>query len=255
NADDSDWTINPSGGIGIGAVGYSSAHGYSTEANTWYRLIVAVDNGVRHDLYIDGVEIFNGNEQGIDGRFSLADSLLLFAAGNSQDGDDAPINVSTVAIWDTPLSADEIQTLGWAGDRFFQQNRASNPTPANGSDDVLITTDLIWVPGDFSATHNVYFGQSREDVNSATAPDASGEANSFDPGRLAFDQTYFWRVDEVNGAPDRTVFKGEVWSFTAEPYSIQIPGDTITVTASSAANEFSEAVRTIDGSGLDADGH
>jgi hypothetical protein len=255
NGDDSDWTINPSGGIGIGAVGYSSDNGYTTQANTWYRLIVTVDNGVRHDLYVDGVEIFNGNEQGIDGRFSLADSLLLFAAGNDQDGDDAPIDVSTVAIWDTPLSADEIQTLGWAGDRFFQQKRAWNPTPANGSDDALITSDLTWVPGDFAAMHNVYFGESPEDVNSATAPDASGEAISFDPGRLEFGKIYYWRVDEVNGTADRTVFKGEVWSFTAEPYSIQIPGDTITVTASSASNEFSAAVQTINGSGLDADGH
>ncbi len=31
NADDADWTINSSGGIGIGAVGYSSAHGYTTK--------------------------------------------------------------------------------------------------------------------------------------------------------------------------------------------------------------------------------
>ena len=255
NVDDSDWTINSSGGIGIGAVGYSSAEGYTTEANTWYRLIVTVDNGLRHDLYVDGVEIFKGNEQGIDGRFSLEDSLLLFAAGNNQDGDDAPINVSTVAIWDTPLSADEIQTLGLAGDRFFQKKRASNPTPAHGSEDVLITSDLTWVPGDFAAIHNVYFGQNPEDVNSATTPDASGEAMSFDPGRLEFDQTYYWRVDEVNGTADRTVFKGDIWRFTAEPYSIQIPGDTIIVTASSESSEFSGAAKTIDGSGLDAEGN
>ncbi len=250
NVDDSDWTINPSGGIGIGAVGYSSDHGYTTQANIWYRLIVTVDNGVRHDLYVDGVEIFNGNEQGIDGRFSLADSLLLFAAGNNQDGDDAPIDVSTVAIWDTPLSADEIQTLGWAGDLFFQQKCASNPIPANGSDDALITTDLTWVPSDFSAMHNVYFGESPEEVNSVTAPDASGDANSFDPGCLEFGKTYYWRVDEVNGTADRTVFKGEVWSFTTEPYSIPILGSSIAATASSSSNELSTPGKTLDGSGL-----
>jgi hypothetical protein len=116
NADDSDWTINSSGGIGMGAVGYSSAFGFTTQAVTWYRMVLVVDNGTRQDLYIDGVEIFKGNQQGIDGRYSLADTLLLFAAGNNQDGDDATINVSTVAIWDVPLSANEIFTLGSVGD-------------------------------------------------------------------------------------------------------------------------------------------
>ena len=124
NADDSDWTINSSGAIGIGAVGYSDASGYTTRENTWYRMVVVVDNGVRHDLYVDGVEIFKGNQQGIDGRFSLVDALLLFAAGNNQDGDDAPINISTVAIWDVPLSANEILTLGGAGESVFKESLA-----------------------------------------------------------------------------------------------------------------------------------
>jgi len=124
NADDSDWTINSYGGIGIGAVGYSSAFGFTTQAVTWYRMVVVVDNGTRHDLYIDGVEIFKGNQQGIDGRYSLADTLLLFAAGNNQDGDDATINVSTVAIWDVPLSANEIFTLGYVGDSVFPETIA-----------------------------------------------------------------------------------------------------------------------------------
>jgi hypothetical protein len=124
NADDSDWTINSSGAIGISTVGYSNAFGYTTQATTWYRMVVVVDNGVRHDLYIDGVEIFKGNQQGIDGRFSLADTILLFAAGNNQDGDDATINVSTVAIWDVPLSPNEILTLGYAGESVFKETIA-----------------------------------------------------------------------------------------------------------------------------------
>ena len=60
NTDDADWTINSSGAIGIGAVGYSGAFGYTTGPNTWYRMVVVVDNGVRHDLYVDGVEILKG---------------------------------------------------------------------------------------------------------------------------------------------------------------------------------------------------
>jgi len=124
NASDSDWTINSSGAVGIGAVGYTSAVGFSTEADIWYRMVVVVDNGVLHDVYFDGELILQGNQQGIDGRFSLEETLLLFAAGNDQDGDDAPIDVSTVAIWDTPLAASEVLTLGLAGDSVFVQNVA-----------------------------------------------------------------------------------------------------------------------------------
>jgi hypothetical protein len=121
NTDDADWTINSSGAIGIGAVGYSGAFDFTTQANTWYRMVVVIDNGVRHDLYIDGEEIFKGNQQGIDGRFSLEDALLLFAAGYNQDGDDATINVTTVAIWDVPLSPNEVLTLGYAGESVFTE--------------------------------------------------------------------------------------------------------------------------------------
>ncbi|NQV32755.1 MAG: discoidin domain-containing protein, partial [Phycisphaeraceae bacterium] len=131
---------------------------------------------------------------------------------------------------------------------------AAGPVPVDGGMDVPRQVVLSWTPGEFAVKHDVYVGGSFEDVNSATEPIAAGlDVNSFDPGRLEFGQDYFWRVDEVNGTPDKTVFKGEIWSFQAEPYSIQIPGTSIAVTASSVTNEFSTPDKTIDGSGLDAD--
>ena len=39
-------------------------------------------------------------------------------------------------------------------------------------------------------------------------------------GRLDFGKTYFWRVDEANGVPDNTVFKGNVWSFDTTGFVI-----------------------------------
>ena len=69
--------------------------------------------------------------------------------------------------------------------------------------------------------------------------------------RLDFGQTYYWRVDEVNAAPDYTVFKGDVWQFTAEP--IGYPIENITVTASSANRADEGPENTINGSGLDDD--
>lgn len=129
------------------------------------------------------------------------------------------------------------------------------PNPAPDADDVWRDSSLSWTPGEFASTHDVYLGTAFDDVNDASSANpmdvlvSSGQdANSFDPGRLAFGQTYYWRVDEVNSAPDFTVFKGEVWTFTVEPFSIPISG--VTATASSSNSDVMGPEKTIDGSGL-----
>jgi hypothetical protein len=79
---------------------------------------------------------------------------------------------------------------------------------------------------------------------------------SFDAGRLEFDKTYFWRVDEVSAPPGGEVFEGSVWSFTTESLADTISGENITVTASSANRDDEGPDNTINGSGLnDADLH
>ena len=132
---------------------------------------------------------------------------------------------------------------------------ASNPAPAEDSSDVERDVILGWNAGKFAVEHNVYLGTDWADVNDASTGNplgvllSQGQADaSYDAGRLEFNQTYYWRVDEVNGAPDRTVHKGEVWSFATEPLSYPI-GD-ITATASSAENNMGPE-KSVDGSGLD----
>jgi len=234
NANDSDWTINSSGAIGIGAVGYSNAFNYTTQANTWYRMVVVVDNGVRHDLYVDGVEIFKGNQQGIDGRFSLADTLLLFAAGNNQDGDDATINVSTVAIWDIPLSSNEILTLGYAWPSSFgDYPQAAGPVPADGDLHADTWISLGWRAGDFSASHDVYIGDNFDAVNEGAEGTFKGnQAETYlvigfpgfpYPDGLVPGTTYYWRIDEVNDAEPNSPWKGPVWSFSIPPKTAYFP--------------------------------
>ncbi|MCL5280024.1 MAG: carbohydrate binding domain-containing protein, partial [Planctomycetes bacterium] len=70
---------------------------------------------------------------------------------------------------------------------------------------------------------------------------------------LEYGKTYYWRVDEVNAAPSTTVFKGEVWNFTAEPYSYPVTG--IVATASSFEKATTVAANTVNGSGLTGDLH
>ena len=136
---------------------------------------------------------------------------------------------------------------------YFIPVQAAKPSPGDGSIDVPRDTHLSWIEGEYAEKHNVYLGTSFEDVNSAD-PDTlvrEGQAEvGYTPdAAFEFGRTYFWRVDEVNGAPDYTVFKGDVWSFTAEPYAI--PVEMITSTASSSHQANTGPENTINGVGLD----
>ncbi|MCK4886820.1 MAG: hypothetical protein KAS96_05480, partial [Planctomycetes bacterium] len=77
---------------------------------------------------------------------------------------------------------------------------------------------LYWVPGSEAADvdgHDVYFGDTEAAVSTATT--ASDEyqgrqtAESFDVASLSDLNTYYWRIDEVNGVD---VWAGDVQSFT-----------------------------------------
>jgi hypothetical protein len=127
---------------------------------------------------------------------------------------------------------------------------ATKPYPADGALDVPRDVVLNWKPGDLAETHMVYFGENFDDVNDAF--DATPQdANSYTQTEmLDFESTYYWRVDEVNAAPDFTVFKGAVWSFITEPVAYPIASVTATSSAVSGPTEGPD--NTVNGSGLNA---
>jgi hypothetical protein len=133
---------------------------------------------------------------------------------------------------------------------------ASDPSPEKGAIDVPFDTTMSWTAGEGAGTRDVYFGTSFADVNDASRTDPRGilvsqgqTATTFVlPDLLEYGQVYYWRVDEISAAPDATIFQGEVWSFTVEPYAYPIRN--ITATASSAQDD-SGPQNTVNGSGLD----
>jgi hypothetical protein len=137
---------------------------------------------------------------------------------------------------------------------------AQGPSPAGGAVDVPRDVGLNWKAGGYADKHDVYLGTVFADVNTASRTDPKGVLASqgqaeaaFDPAEaFAYGQTYYWRVDEVNKAPDNTIFKGAVWSFTVEPYSY--PVKPVKATASSAQPGMGPE-KTIDGSGMTGDLH
>ncbi len=101
---------------------------------------------------------------------------------------------------------------------------AGAPNPADGAIDVLRDVMLSWKPGNSTVTHEVYFGADFNDVNNADITDVTGiyrgsqdlDAISYTPTELPLEwnQTYYWRIDEVNEADPNSPWKGNVWSFT-----------------------------------------
>jgi hypothetical protein len=133
-----------------------------------------------------------------------------------------PLELEKVYYW----RVDEFDAIDtYKGDvwSFTTPGAAGNPQPANGAVDVQMNATLSWTPADKAASHELYFGTDGDAVKNATSaspeyigPRALG-AESYDPGGLAWDSSYAWRVDEVY--PAETV-KGLVWSFSTADFIV-----------------------------------
>ncbi len=143
----------------------------------------------------------------------------------------------------------------------FDADLARNPKPADGAGDVRRDLVLNWTPGSSAVVHDVYFGTSYNNVNSASRSSTKGvlisrgqSDNSYEVGGLLdLGQTYYWRIDSVGSYSGQGIVKGDVWSFTAEPEGYPITN--ISATAS-YADSGQNANNTINGSGLNnADQH
>ena len=136
--------------------------------------------------------------------------------------DPGTLDIEKVLYWRVD-EFDGIETYKgdiWA---FTTPGAVGNPQPANGAPDVPMTARLSWTAADNASSHEVYFGTDADAVKNATTaspehigPRALG-AESYDPGALAWNSSYAWRVDEVY--PDKTV-KGLVWSFTTASFIV-----------------------------------
>jgi hypothetical protein len=222
------------------------------QSNTWYHVLVTfTENGQvgESKLYINGV-LENTNKGGNSALFL---GPLNFGSwkGSSRF---FPGAMDDIRIYDSVVLAEDIPAI-MLGEQ--PEGPSSGPVPKNQSTDVPRDEVLSWTQGKYAATHDVYFGTDYNDVNDAMATSpllvSKGQAAStYSPTSLFdFGQTYYWRVDEVN-APDKpATYKGNVWSFTTETYSIAI-ATPIKATASSQSNALTGPEKTIDGSGLNS---
>jgi len=214
----------------------------------------ATYNGQTKIIYLDGQPILT---QAISGRIATSNGRLLLGAGRDLNPPTHHLVglIDDARVYTRGLSQAEIQAVMLDPGA---SELAADPIPADGATDVPRDTVLAWTPGEFAATHDVYLGTSFADVNVAGRDDALGllvsesqDANTYDPLTLLdWGQTYYWRIDEVNGAPDFAIYQGDVWSFTVEPFGYPI--ENISATSNMSAVAGSGPEKTVDGSGLNA---
>ncbi len=93
-------------------------------------------------------------------------------------------------------------TVKW----LIDPQKAMYPNPSHNAVNVLPDANLSWTAGVGATSHNVYFG-----TTSPGTFQGNQDTNSYNPPVLDFNTTYYWRVDEINGANTVT---GVVWKFT-----------------------------------------
>ena len=109
---------------------------------------------------------------------------------------------------------------------FTTPGAAGTLMPSNGATNVRQTQILKWIAGDNAASHQVYFGTDKDTVRNANtgSPEYKGSkdlgSESYDPGKLEWDTTYYWRVDGVDNANPDSPWVGLVWSLTTANFLI-----------------------------------
>jgi hypothetical protein len=111
NTNDADYFLRaPDGALGLSTLTYSPP----VAANQWKRLTIAVDLAAgSFRSFLDGVPFHNHTAPGLDSRFSLDPvHVLLFGDDN---GENHPLKIGQVAVYDRALSESEVAALGSPG--------------------------------------------------------------------------------------------------------------------------------------------
>jgi len=136
-----------------------------------------------------------------------------------------PLKLAQTYYW----RVDEFDAIDtYKGDvwSFTTQGAVGNPNPANGAVDVKHTQIITWSPSIYAASHKVYFGADEHTVKNADGGSIEHKgyrdlgAESYDPGTLDWNVTYYWRVDEVNDVNPDSPWTGILWSFTTANFLV-----------------------------------
>lgn len=171
--------------------------------------------------FLDGVSI--GTSENTSNENPTAFNIGSYNRGEKDffDGE-----LAEFIVFNRVLSFEEITLMS----EFLtpKSDFASKPYPPDDTIDVPRETILSWKPGGHVQSHQVYLGTDFNDVNKATATEPKGvlvsdllsDATYDPPELLEFDQTYYWRVDEINNTEPNSPWIGNIWQFTTANFIV-----------------------------------
>jgi len=194
----------------FGATRPSPADGVINGSN-WANLSwTSGSTAVFHEIYLGASydDVFNGAGDTFRARQPV--QLTFYIAGMPGFAYPAGLTLGQTYYWridEVDMSGTKYKGPVWSF--LVPSQKAYKPSPADTTQFVDPNADLTWSGGLNAIVHYVFFGESFEDVNKATQGVPTAET-SYDPGTLAFDKTYYWRVDEFDAKETR---RGDIWNF------------------------------------------
>jgi alpha-tubulin suppressor-like RCC1 family protein len=126
------------------------------------------------------------------------------------------LNYNTTYFW----RVDSVNVAGITQGAIWSFSTVSPPPvkvsevyPVNGSINIPQNILMSWTPSSDATGYNVYFGNSNPPGFIKCQ-----SSNSFNPGLLSRETTYYWRIDAINNGGVTT---GDLWTFRTIP---NIPG-------------------------------
>jgi hypothetical protein len=168
---------------------------------------------VSHDVYMG--DNFDDVAAGAEGTFIGNQGDTFFVAGFPGFPFPDGLVPGTTYYWRIDEVNEAEPNSPWKGDVWsfgIPPKTAYFPDPADSAEGVSVSPQLSWTPGFGAKLHTVYFGETYDEVDSATGGNVQG-GTSYSPGTLKMAKTYYWRVDEFDVVETH---KGNVWSFTTE---------------------------------------
>jgi hypothetical protein len=194
----------------------------SLYADTWVSLTwTPGETAVSHDVYFSHIrdDVANGTGDAFRGNQAGAFYIAGFPGYPYPEG----LVPGTTYYWRIDeLEAGGTKYTGPVWSFTVPPKKAYNPNPANGAKYIRTDATLSWTAGFGAKMHYVYFGTSLDTVTNATGGVPQALA-TYKPASLVKNTTYYWRVDEFDGA---ATHKGDVWSFSTIP-DIQITDPTL----------------------------
>ncbi len=193
----------------------------SIHTDTWATLSwLAAPGAVSHDLYfgenLDDVAAGTGDT--FRGNQVTTFYVIGFPGFPYPDG----LVQGTRYYWRVDeVSADGSKFEGDVWTFLVPPKTAYDPSPADDAKFVDPDVTLSWTAGHGAKIHTVCIGEDYDTVSNATGGATTGTTN-YQPGPLVREKTYYWRIDEFDGA---STYKGDVWSFKTAKAGGGVRGD------------------------------